>query len=167
LLTNMKSLKDATLDQQCTVTRPGIAPIASALLVELLISILQHPLGARAPAPPPPSSNASALPTQPSASSEDDFVHPLGLVPHQLRGFLSTFSTIQIVGAPYPQCSACSEPILDGYQTGGWTFVKRALSEKGWVEEISGLAEVQRKAEELDGDVDWEEDDEEGDGELL
>jgi ubiquitin-like modifier-activating enzyme ATG7 len=163
----MKSLKDATLDQQCTVTRPGIAPIASALLVELLVSILQHPLGARAPAPRPPTSNAGALPTQSSPSSEDEFIHPLGLVPHQLRGFLSTFSTIQIVGSPYPQCSACSEPILNGYHTGGWTFVKRALSEKGWVEEISGLAEVQRKAEELDAEVDWEEEDEDGDGELL
>jgi ubiquitin-like modifier-activating enzyme ATG7 len=57
---------------------------------------------------------------------------------------------------------------VNGYLAGGWTFVRRALSEKGWVEEVSGLAEVQRKAEEMEGDVDWEEDeDEDGDGELL
>jgi ubiquitin-like modifier-activating enzyme ATG7 len=47
--------------------------------------------------------------------------------------------------------------------------VKKALSERGYVEELSGLAEVQRRAEELDAEVDWSEDDdpEEGDGELL
>jgi ubiquitin-like modifier-activating enzyme ATG7 len=87
-------------------------------------------------------------------------------VPHQLRGFLSNFSTLQIVGAPYPHCSACSEPIVSRYTADGWTFVKKALGERGWVEEVSGLAEVQKKAEEMEADVDWEED-EDGDGELL
>ncbi|KAH7325890.1 E1-like activating enzyme [Stachybotrys elegans] len=155
------SMKDQTLDQQCTVTRPGVAAIASALLVEMLTSLLQHPLGKEAPAPQP---------TQGSIPERDPPSHPLGLVPHQIRGYVSTFQNIIIRGQSYDCCSACSPKVLDAYRTDGWTFVKRALQEKDYVAELSGLAEVQRRAEEMAENVDWEEEDEtleEGEGELI
>lgn len=158
------SLKHATLDQQCTVTRPGVAPLASALAVELLVSVTQHARKAQAPAPLPD--------TRAAAEGTADAKHPLGSVPHQLRGFLSTWSTMTIRGRSYDCCSACSPTIVSAYERDGWEFVKRAINEKGFVEEVSGLAEVQRKAEEMDGDVDWDSGEEEGceedgDGELL
>lgn len=154
-------MKDQTLDQQCTVTRPGVAAIASALLVEMLTSILQHPLKGEAPAPQP----------RPGTTLERDPPnHPLGLVPHQIRGYVSTFQNIVIRGQSYDSCSACSPKVLEAYRNDGWGFVKRALQEKDYVAELSGLAEVQRRAEEMAEHIDWEEEDEsveEGEGELL
>ena len=121
-------MKDQTLDQQCTVTRPGIAAIASALLVELLVSLLQHHDGGKAPAP--------------LSGTQDRGEHPLGLVPHQIRGFLSAFQNMSITGKSYDCCSACSDKVLDRYASDGWSFVKQALNEAGFVEEVSGLKEV-------------------------
>lgn len=106
----------------CTVTRPGLAPIASATAVELLVSLLQHPLGwvllclgercmsesynhfssLHAPAPPP------GQDPQPQQENEGSV---LGLVPHQLRGFLAQFRNMQIVGAAYDRCTGCSETV--------------------------------------------------------
>ncbi|KAI4271245.1 MAG: hypothetical protein LQ337_006146 [Flavoplaca oasis] len=124
---------------QCTVTRPGVAAIASALLVEIMVSVLQHPMGGLAPAPMSP--------------NDDRAVHPLGVVPHQIRGFLSTFQNLIIKGNSYDCCSACSTRIIQAYNADGWHFVMKALNEKGYVEDLSGLAEVQRIAEKALADI--------------
>jgi ubiquitin-like modifier-activating enzyme ATG7 len=160
------SVKDQTLDQQCTVTRPGIAAIASAQLVELLASVLQHPLGGLAPAPKPSSAPGSNAVTY----ERDPPEHPLGLVPHQIRGFLASWQNMLISGQSYNCCSACSSRVVDAYKTDGWAFIKRALTEKDYITELSGLAEVQRAAEAAAADVEWDseaEGEDEGEGELL
>jgi ubiquitin-like modifier-activating enzyme ATG7 len=154
-------MKDQTLDQQCTVTRPGVAAIASALLVELLASILQHPEKQHAPAP---------IPSADSSYNRDPPDHALGIVPHQIRGFLSAFQNMVIRGQSYPQCSACSEPIVSAYKTNGWAFVKQALNSRDYVAELSGLAEVQRLAEAAAAEVEWSEEegmDEDGEGIMI
>ncbi|TKA83706.1 hypothetical protein B0A55_00304 [Friedmanniomyces simplex] len=163
------SQKNATLDQQCTVTRPGAAPLASSLAVELLVSITQHALGACAPAPIPPTSGSvnQILPPPPTDPSVPG-AHPLGTVPHQLRGYMSTWQTIQVKGSAYDCCAACSPAILEAYESGGWGFVKRALAETGYVEEVSGLAEVQRRGEQAEAEMEeWSEREEEGEGEMI
>lgn len=71
-----------------------------------------------------------------------------------------------IRGSAFDSCSACSRPILEEYKRHDWEFVKRALNEKGYVEHISGLDQIQKAAEDLDdGDIEWDEED--GDGELI
>lgn len=140
--------------------------MASALLVEMLVSILQHPLGAEAQAP-----KTSANQDSSNAEYERDPPdHPLGLVPHQIRGFLSSWRNVLVSGKSYDCCSACSPKVLEAYKQDGWEFVKKALSDKDYVSELSGLAEVQRAAEAAAADVDWDSeggDGEEGEGELL
>lgn len=139
--------------------------MASALLVELLVSILQHPLGADAPAPKMSTEQTSST----IEYERDPPNHPLGLVPHQIRGFLAGFRNMLISGQSYDCCSACSPKIVEAYRHNGWEFIKRALTEKDYVTELSGLAEVQRAAEAASNDVEWDSEgmEDEGEGELL
>ncbi|RUS69787.1 hypothetical protein EGW08_022454 [Elysia chlorotica] len=127
------STRDRTLDQQCTVTRPGLSMVASALAVELLVSILQHPLGAEAPAD--------------TSSSDDHFLFDsecsLGVVPHQIRGFLSRFHQILPASQAFSMCTACCPVVLERYRTEGFDFLLRAFNEVGYLEELTGLAAMQ------------------------
>lgn len=132
-----------------------------------MVSVLQHPEGSRARAP---KLSANQSPGRIEYDREPAN-HPLGLVPHQIRGFEAIFQNMLISGQSYNCCSACSPKIVDEYTRSGWEFIKRALTENDYITELSGLAEVQRAAEAAAGDVDWdsepgvEGDDEEG--ELL
>lgn len=142
--------------------------MASAQLVELLASIQQHPDGARAPAPKISTSQSSSARVE---YERDPPTHPLGLIPHQIRGFAATFQNMMISGQSYDCCSACSPKIVEEYKRSGWEFIKRALTEKDYITELSGLAEVQRAAEAAADDVDWDSDQVDGgadeEGELL
>lgn len=137
------SLQDRTLDQMCTVTRPGGALMASSLAVELFVSILQHPEGQFAPS---------------------DEKSPFGEVPHQIRGFLSNFQQSKFSVPNYVHCSACSDEVIKRYQTEGWSFIKECLDNPKYLEEVSGLTKVQEEAElaseRLMEDLDLESDDE-------
>jgi ubiquitin-like modifier-activating enzyme ATG7 len=77
---------------------------------------------------------------------------------------------MQVTGTPYDCCSACSDKVISEYEKEPWEFVKKALNEKGWVEEMSGLAEVQRKAEAAAEELEWDDEgvlEDEGEGELI
>jgi ubiquitin-like modifier-activating enzyme ATG7 len=135
----LNSTTDRTLDQQCTVARPGLAPIAGSLAVELMAALLQHPL--RGAAPPPAAEGRSSSVERGGA---------LGPVPHMVRGQLSGFGQVCMVGQAFSQCTACSPAVLQQYAAEGWGFVSCVLHNPGLLEELTGLAELHRQAAALD-----------------
>ncbi|KIJ16262.1 hypothetical protein PAXINDRAFT_168437 [Paxillus involutus ATCC 200175] len=145
------SLTDRTLDQMCTVTRPGLASIASSTAVELLVSVLQHPEGLYCPPPPPQKDGTHADP------SESGSV--LGLVPHQLRGFLAQFRNLLVTGAAYDKCTGCSETVLKAYEEQGFPMLLRAFNETGYLEALTGLDKLYDEGNAALESVDWEDED--------
>ncbi|XP_055331736.1 ubiquitin-like modifier-activating enzyme ATG7 [Paramacrobiotus metropolitanus] len=138
------STRDRTLDQQCTVTRPGISMIAAALAVELLVTLLQHPLEAEAPADV--ASEDSYFP------SDADSV--LGMVPHQIRGFLSRHKTVLPATYAFDKCTACSDIVIQEYRSRGMEFLFDVFNgPASFLEDLTGLSKLHadsEKAEILD-----------------
>ncbi|ELR22555.1 autophagy protein, putative [Acanthamoeba castellanii str. Neff] len=129
------SLSDRTLDQQCTVTRPGVSYLAGCLAVELLVSLLHHPLGAKA---------GADVDKDVSAPTES----PLGLVPHQVRGYLSHYKNMLVVGHAYDKCTACSDTVVGAYQ-------QYVFNNPTHLEDITGLTQLKQATVDFSGD--WEE----------
>ncbi|XP_066283874.1 ubiquitin-like modifier-activating enzyme ATG7 [Branchiostoma lanceolatum] len=135
------STRDRTLDQQCTVTRPGISMVAAAMAVELLVSVLQHPDGGHA--------SADTLGKDDHFSA--DYTSPLGLVPHQLRGFLSRFHTVLPASIRFDRCTACSELVLEKYETDGFDFLLEAFnSPSSYLENLTGLTQLHLETQEAE-----------------
>jgi ubiquitin-like modifier-activating enzyme ATG7 len=103
------SMKDRTMDQQCTVTRPGSSFISSGLAVELMVSYLQ--------------------------SKYDDKLK----VPHQIRGNLQGFTQILPETPAFECCIACSEPIVNAYRQQKTAFVRQVCLSPEVLPEISGI----------------------------
>lgn len=134
------STRDRTLDQQCTVTRPGVSMIAAAYAVELLVSNLQHPDGANAAAP---SFKLLARPgDNDDDGHEDEEECNLGIIPHQIRGFLSRFTEVLPSTSAFTSCTACSTIVISKYQEEGFEFLMKAFNDSNYLEEITGLKKL-------------------------
>ncbi|KAG0267538.1 Autophagy protein 7 [Actinomortierella ambigua] len=149
------SLSDRTLDQQCTVTRPGLSAMASAMAVELMVSLLHHPEGPRAPADT----------SNPDRDSQDAWQERtstvLGVLPHQIRGFLGRYQNLLISGQAYDRCTACSDAILDAYEKEGFGFLYKVFADAQHLEDVSGLTRLKEESENLE--MEWDEDEDEDD----
>ena len=145
------STRDRTLDQQCTVTRPGLAPMASAAAVELAVALLHHPDRHGAPAEPAPPGAAHLVP------HPDRATHPLGALPHQIRGFLTSHSTVLPVSPAYDRCTACGPKVVEAYEADNWGVVEKACNDGAWLDRLTGLDELRAAADDVE--VDWDTDD--------
>eukprot|EP01025_Chloroclados_australasicus_P019048 TRINITY_DN2022_c0_g1_i3.p4 TRINITY_DN2022_c0_g1~~TRINITY_DN2022_c0_g1_i3.p4 ORF type:complete len:349 (-),score=48.54 TRINITY_DN2022_c0_g1_i3:206-1252(-) len=123
------SQTNRTLDQQCTVARPGLSPIAGSLAVELLASMIQHPLKQAAP-----------------ADSEDN---ALGGLPHMLRGELGSWEIKRMNFPAYPQCTACSQIVAEHLVKEDWNFVLQVLCQNNYLEDMTGLSKWKEEMEKL------------------
>ena len=143
------STANRTLDQQCTVARPGLAPIAAALAVELAVSVLHHPDGV-----------AAAAGSQSGALSS---------LPHQIRGSLSQFEQRCFSAPAYRMCTACSPTVIGLYRQSEdmrWQFLKSVFDDGTTLERLTGLSALHASAQDVETWDDDDDDDESGEDAL-
>lgn len=106
------TLKDATMDKRCTVTRPGVSAIAAGYVTELMLACLGR--------------------QQKIKSDMTD----LERIPQQIRGKLSDFSLMSSVVEQSELCNACSSTIQSHYQSDPMNFVLKILKDPTQLTEI-------------------------------
>ncbi|XP_029156141.1 ubiquitin-like modifier-activating enzyme atg7 isoform X2 [Nylanderia fulva] len=130
------SQTDRTLDQQCTVSRPGLSQVAAGLAVELLMAITQHPQGI----------SACALMNNDSEDCQANVDNPLigllGGIPHTIRGSLWSHEMKLTITHRFPFCTACSIPLIQEYRERGFAFILDACNVPNYLEKLSGLEEI-------------------------
>ena len=118
------SLRDRSLDQQCTVSRPALCSMASSLGVELLTSILNHPL------------KNGAIAREVASDCDRS---SLGIIPQQLRGDLSNFGMNVMYGEVFDKCIGCSAKIAEGFVADRKDFLIKALNNPDFLEDVTGI----------------------------
>lgn len=157
------STRNRTLDQQCTVTRPGLAPIASSMAVELMVALLHHPDRLSASPPPASSTTRNFSPTISGGASSAASSSELGLVPHQIRGSLVSYTMMTPTVPAFVHCTACCRPVVQAYQEDKSDLVWKACSSTDgtFLEDLAGLSEFRAQTtarlEEL-MEEDWDDD---------
>ena len=104
--------------------------MASALGVELLASLLNHPL----------KNGARANENQNLCDRTE-----LGIIPQQVRGDLSNFAINVMFGQSFDRCVGCSRPVQEAYESNKHEFIVRACNDPDYLEEITGITEMVSK----------------------
>lgn len=140
------SMIDRSLDQQCTVTRPGLAFIAAGLAVEMMVAILHSKEKNR--------ECAEDL-MKPETDDEEDY-----RIPHQIRGSLTSFQTMLPCTPKFPSCTACGDAVVSAYVANPTEFTQQICSPEGpmLLSQISGVNKISETMEELDFSDDEQDD---------
>uniref|UniRef100_A0A182M647 Autophagy-related protein 7 n=1 Tax=Anopheles culicifacies TaxID=139723 RepID=A0A182M647_9DIPT len=126
------SMKDRTLDQQCTVTRPAVSNMAAALAVELMVSLIQH-------------GNAPAyyrIPKSDPFCREQEPEGLLGIIPHSIRGNIATLQSMITATERYRNCVACSSSVLERYACNKEDFIINVINGTESLETVAGLNNI-------------------------
>ncbi|KAG5486788.1 hypothetical protein LSCM4_06253 [Leishmania orientalis] len=143
------SLSFRALDEQCTVTRPAVSSIASAVAVELLAELYQHPSGFRCPAY-----------REAGVSESDQGRCRLGVIPQQIRGSVFSHTMHHLCGERNPFCTACADVLLHAYRQEGREFLLRCVNSPPLIEEICGVKALKAKWEADMVETSWSSDEE-------
>ncbi|KAH7855425.1 hypothetical protein Vadar_024669 [Vaccinium darrowii] len=84
---------------------------------------------------------------------------PLGILPHQVRGSLSQFSQMTLVGRSSSSCTACCTNVVSEYRRRGKEFFLQAINHPTHLEDLTGLTELMKSASSFELDWDNEVDD--------
>ena len=104
-----------TLDQQCTISRPGVSMICSGLATELAMSCRNSALN--------------------KGEKDDD-------IPHQIRGNLINYE-MQLFNFKYnTNCVACSDNIIKTYITDRDGFAVGVMNDPYYIEKTCGIHEL-------------------------
>jgi ubiquitin-like modifier-activating enzyme ATG7 len=115
-----------TLDQQCTVTRPGIAAIASCMAVELVATFTQAKHG-----------------FETERTIADNSL--LGGLPDQIRGFVGSYQSFPAVTEKFDNCICCSARVVSEFENRGIEFVRDVVRDSDVLMRVSGLTEFNAK----------------------
>merc|ERR1712192_61906 len=114
-------------------TRPGLAPIASALAAELMVALLHAENGVTT-SPPTREQDVSA---EREADSS-----PLGVVPHQIRGSVAGFTQTLFDAPCFPRCTACSTAVVAKYRDDRDGFLTAVFDDPKTLEDATGLTDL-------------------------
>lgn len=91
------------------------------------------------------SGNAPAFyKTTPNAELDDISENQciLGLIPHSIRGFLSTFNQVLPATEKYKQCIGCSDIVINAYLESENEFLLKVFNSSKHLEDVTGLTEI-------------------------
>ena len=108
------------LDEQCTVTRPGCSPIASATAAEMLVSYFSSP---------------DCYHSNIQESDEGILGKPIT----RIRGWLNTLTSNASFESPNPECLACSSSVITDYNNDNHIFLQNICTDNNHLSDISGL----------------------------
>ena len=146
------STRNRTLDQQCTVTRPGLAMIASSMAVELMVALMHHPDGIAA-SPPQQQKTAEFSPIC------RDTRCPLGVIPHQVRGSLVSYTMMTPTVSKFQYCTGCADSVIEAYTKDKVGTVISVCKSTACLENLAGLTAYRaEEAEKLVGMEGWDDD---------